>query len=326
MGKRSILSGTAAALGMLVLILDSKTALAGAQEGVMLCLRTVIPSLFPFFVLSGILVASWMGAPFPLLRPLGRLLGMPKGSESLLISGFLGGYPVGAKCVRDTWKRGYLNKEDAQRLLCFCSNAGPAFLFGMVAPLFPDITSGWVLWGIHILSALLTGILFRENSASKASISPAKVPALTESLTGAMKVTAQVCGWVVVFRILSSFLERWLLWAVPLWMRSGMIGLLELSNGCISLAAVESDNLRFLLCSAMLAFGGLCVFLQTASVTRGLSMGSYLCGKLLQTLFSIVLSVLYLKELSPLWLIAAVLLTALGKIRKKSSIPEILRV
>ena len=48
--KTNKLACTAAALGMLVLILDSKTALAGAREGIDLCIRTVIPSLFPFFL------------------------------------------------------------------------------------------------------------------------------------------------------------------------------------------------------------------------------------------------------------------------------------
>jgi hypothetical protein len=39
-----------------------------------------------------------------------------------------------------------------------------------------------------------------------------------------------------------------------------------------------------------LAFGGVCVLLQTASVTEGLSLGCYIKGKLIQTLFSLWLS------------------------------------
>ena len=117
MGKRRILPGVVAALGMLILILDTKTALWGATQGIDLCIRSVIPSLFPFFLLSGILVKSLMGAKLPLLRPVGRLLGIPKGAEALLISGFLGGYPVGAKCIRDAWNRGGISKQDAERML-----------------------------------------------------------------------------------------------------------------------------------------------------------------------------------------------------------------
>ena len=78
---------------MLALILDGRTAIDGARQGIELCLRTVIPSLFPFFVLSILLTSSLLGGSLAVLRPLGRLFGMPDGAESLLIPAFLGGYP-----------------------------------------------------------------------------------------------------------------------------------------------------------------------------------------------------------------------------------------
>ena len=81
---------------MLALILDGRTAIDGARQGIELCLRTVIPSLFPFFVLSILLTSSLLGSSLAVLRPLGRLFGMPDGAESLLIPAFLGGYPVAA--------------------------------------------------------------------------------------------------------------------------------------------------------------------------------------------------------------------------------------
>ena len=326
MNRRAILPGAAAALGMLVLILDGKTALIGAREGIELCLRTVIPSLFPFFVLSGILVASLLGSSFPLLRPLGRLLGMPCGTESLLIGGFLGGYPVGARCIRDAWVKGSLSEADAERLLCFCSNAGPAFLFGMAAPLFSDRFAGWALWGIHILSAILTGIILRENPTQQAPVPQGSMPDLTESLINAVKVTAQVCGWVILFRILTAFLERWFLWILPVWARTMVTGLLELSNGCIALGCIESEALRFLLCSAILAAGGLCVTMQTASVTHGLRIRGYCFGKMLQTLISIFLSGMYLGMLSPFCLFVLPILPAVNKIGKRGSISMANRV
>ena len=46
MGKK-ILTGSLAALGILVLILDGKTAILGAGDAIELCLASVIPSLFP---------------------------------------------------------------------------------------------------------------------------------------------------------------------------------------------------------------------------------------------------------------------------------------
>ena len=68
---------------MLALILDGRTAIDGARQGIELCLRTVIPSLFPFFVLSILLTSSLLGSSLIVLRPLGRLFGMPEGAEPL---------------------------------------------------------------------------------------------------------------------------------------------------------------------------------------------------------------------------------------------------
>ena len=322
MKLRKILPGLVAALGMGVLILDSRTALMAAGQGVDLCLKTVIPSLFPFFVLSGILTGSLLGVELPALRPVGRVLGMPNGSETLLVSGFLGGYPVGAKAVWDAWSEGKIAKEDAERMLSFCSNAGPAFLFGMAGTMFSTPGSAWVLWGIHIVSALAAGWLFRQEpngGAQSGSLQNASVP---QAMTNAIRACVQVCGWVIAFRILCSFLERWILWFLPTWAKVAVTGLLELANGCLDLNTVASEPVRFLLCSGMLSLGGLSVLMQTVSVTRGLRLTYYLQGKLVQTLFSLLFSVIFLKWISPLWLIACPLLILPKKLGFRGSIPQ----
>ena len=56
-GKR-IIWGLVAGCAMLVIILDTRTAILSAQSGLQLCIKTVIPSLYPFFILSGIINSS----------------------------------------------------------------------------------------------------------------------------------------------------------------------------------------------------------------------------------------------------------------------------
>lgn len=282
----------AAALGMMILILDSKTALQGASDGLSLCIRTVIPSLFPFFVLSGILTSTLTGRQFPFLRPLCRLTGIPEGSESILITGLLGGYPVGAGCIAAAVKRGQLSRAEGQRMLGFCNNAGPSFLFGIAASLFPSRWMGWTLWGIHILSALLVGALIPRTVSTSTMIAPSAPASLPAALRSSLGAIASVCGWVILFRVLLAFMDRWIFWALPDGLVVAITGVLELTNGCCALASVENIGLRFLLCSGMLAFGGLCVAMQTVSAAEGVSMKYYFPGKLLQTLFSCALSCL----------------------------------
>lgn len=321
MRNKHLWTGAGAFMGMLILILDGRTALEGARQGIELCLKTVIPSLFPFFLLSILLTSSFMGSPLPILRPLGWLCGIPKGAESLLVSGFLGGYPVGAQSVATAYRAGQLRKQEAERLLAFCNNAGPAFLFGMIAPIFPRQWMAWALWGIHIAGAIFAALLIPGGATGAATSVKAKQMPLSAALSASLRIMAAVCGWVVLFRVLITFLSRWILWLLPTAAQVAVTGLLELSNGCCDLLRISDISLRFLVCAGILAFGGLCVTMQTVSVTAGLSLGHYFPGKLLQTAFSLLLAG---AVIGGVWLpCCAVLLTSaflLGKRRKNSSI------
>ena len=289
MKNKQLWMGIGAASGMLILILDGRTAVEGARQGIELCLKTVIPSLFPFFLLSILLTSSFMGRNLSFLRPIGRLFRIPTGAESILISAFLGGYPVGAQSIAEAYKQKQLDRQDAQRMLAFCNNAGPAFLFGMVASMFPDKSAAWILWGIHILSALLVSFFFPSSSETVRLHREQEISA-TSAMVSAIKVMASVCGWVVLFRVIIAFLSRWILWLFPTTAQIMLTGLLELSNGCCELSAIESLKQRFVVCSTILALGGLCVTMQTLTVAKGLSMKYYFLGKLLQTGFSLLLS------------------------------------
>ena len=284
---------------MLALILDGRTAIDGARQGIELCLRTVIPSLFPFFVLSILLTSSLLGSSLAVLRPLGRLFGMPDGAESLLIPAFLGGYPVGAQNVAAAFRSGQLTKPEAERLLSFCSNAGP-FVTAMrykpnnsrAAAMFPRRWMAWALWGIHIVGALFAALLIPGKPAAPVRLTKTSPHSPASALNTAIQVMATVCGWVVLFRVLLAFLKRWIFWILPAAVQVAVTGILELSNGCCELLAVTDVSARFCICSGILAFGGLCVTMQTVSVTAGLSLKPYFWGKLLQTLFSLALAAL----------------------------------
>lgn len=289
--KKPILLRIFAALGLLMLILDSKTAILGAQDAITLCIGSVIPSLFPFIVLTNLMISGLSAAATPLLRPLGKLLGIPAGAEGLFLAGILGGYPTGAQNIHQAWCRGQLSDSDAQRMLGFCNNAGPAFLFGILAPFFSSAVTLWMLWGIHILSAIITGIFLSGRSDGRIKAVQGCKPSLTASLKRGVVVMGYVCGWVVLFRILFAFCSRWILWIFPIEGQVSIYGFMELAGGCCNLNLVADESIRFIICSAMLAWGGLCVAMQTASVTGKLGLGQYLPGKGMQTIVSIWLSI-----------------------------------
>ena len=258
-----------------------------------MCIRTLIPSLFPFFVLSVLLTGALSGQAGKYLRSIGTICKVPEGAESLIAVSILGGYPAGAQNVSVLFGRGQINASQAARLLAFCNNAGPAFIFGVLGSIFPSKATPWYLWLIHLLSAFfVASILPDTNEGSKIRLESTKIR-ITDALSQGVKVMALVCGWVIFMRIILLFMDVWFLHYLPNPIQIVASGILELSNGCIRLSELENDGLRFLISSGLLSLGGLCVTMQTASVAEGLDMRLYYPGKLLQCSISILLSCLF---------------------------------
>lgn len=289
-----------AALAMLIFIFDAKSAIQGAREGISLCLQTIIPSLFPFFVLSAMLSSGLGGMKIPLLSGIVKLLHIPQGAENIYLTGILGGYPVGAQIIAQEYGNGQLAKEDAQRMLAFCNNCGPAFIFGIGSTLFSSSKICLLVWAIHVLSSLLVG----WSTPVRSSSSFQKTPAEPLSLTGALKQSVMsmglICGWVILFRVLLTFLDKWILWILPTTLKLCLYGLIELSNGSCSLTELDSIGLRMILFSGFLSFGGFCVAFQTRSIIEGkhLDFRYYLPGKFTQGAISVLLA-MYLQLILP---------------------------
>lgn len=318
MKKRQSVICTAAAIAMAVLILDSRTAFRGAEQGINLCIRTVIPALFPFIFLSTILTNSASGN-YRILDFPAKLMGIPENASSILIPAFLGGYPVGAQSVYQAHRNGAVSRQVAERLLAFCSNAGPSFLFGILTLKFQKIQTVFAIWLIQIISAWAASRIIQSDWLEDERITQSNQDK-KNPIEIAVIAMAKICGWVILFRILIFFLERWFLWIVPLSARILLIGLIELSNGCCMLDLIEDPFARFVIANLLLAFGGLCVLLQTSSVCGTLSIRYYLLGKMIQAVTAVILALLFLHKLFYILpVLAAILLFVPGRREKKSS-------
>lgn len=287
--KKTALWDIFSVFGLMILILDSKTALSGAASGIELCIRTVVPALLPFIFMNGIITKTFSQSLSKLLIPLGKLFGVPNGAEINIVIGLLGGYPVGAQAVYGGYRAGCYAKEDAKRMLSFCNNPGPAFIFGMVGCMFDSILIPWVIWSIIILCSLITAKLqpvYNMNSCRL--VFTKSVGALETSI----KAMAKICCWVIIFRTYIAILQRWVLWAMPPEMITLTMGILELTNGCVSLLDYSDPVFRFCAACAMLSFGGCCVTMQTISIAGALIDMKYLLAKVFQMCISIPFSLI----------------------------------
>lgn len=272
---------------MLVLILEGKAVAVGVTEGITLCVKSVIPSLFPFFVLTSYMNPYLIGAQFPGVTHLGKFLKLPIGQESLLLLGLIGGYPVGAQLIADNYRRGSLERRNAAILMGFCNNAGPAFIFGITGSLFQQPVVPWILWIIHLISAILTALLLPRCTRQQSTVPDSVQLTLPQALQKGLIICSSVCGWILLFKAILTVFKKWFATLLGEYMYICFSGMLELSNGCLQLSNVMSPSLRFILCAAFLSFGGLCIAMQTLSVAASLGFGLYLPGKVIQTLISI---------------------------------------
>jgi sporulation integral membrane protein YlbJ len=273
----------------------------GAQavrEGLSLCGRVLLPALFPYLVLSHLLVGAGAGerlgrALSPLMSPLFHVGGA--GAAALAL-GSLGGYPTVAAVIRSLLERGSVSLQEAQALLCFCNNAGPAFALSVAgAAVMGDIRIGAVLLGVHLCSALLCGILLRPKACAAASPPPPRSPRsggagalLTDSVGKAMSACLHISAFVVFFQVLTALLEAALpLRALPVPVSALLRGLLELSGGISSLSGLHTAP-ALAVCAFLLGWGGCSVHCQTAALLSGtgLSLAPYLRAKLLHGLLS----------------------------------------
>ena len=169
MNTRWRLPACLALCGLLLwLLADAVGVRASVEEALSLCAHSVVPALFPFLVVTsallslgfGELTAPWLAG---LMEPLFRV---PGAGSAALVLGLVGGYPIGAATAARLHQEGLVSREEGERLLTFCNNSNPVFLISVLGVgVFGSVRTGIWLWLIHVLSALLTGLIFRGHGS-----------------------------------------------------------------------------------------------------------------------------------------------------------------
>lgn len=280
--------GCLAALGLL--LARSAEAAQAVRDGLALCAGSVIPALFPFLAVSGLLTALDAGAS-PALGPLARLLGCSRAGARAFLLGLTGSYPVGARTVAQLYRRGGISRREACRLLLFSNNCGPAFILGVAGlGCFGSLRAGVLLWGVHILAALVIALALPRQAAEPSErpgsvpARPSLVPALIAAVRDAAGTMVYICGFVVFFLVLLRVMGRVTGLSHPV-----LSGAVELTQGILALPHTRRG---FVWAAGLLGWGGLSVHGQSAAVLSGtdLPMGPYLAAKAAHAAVSVLLA------------------------------------
>jgi len=292
----------AACLGLAALLVaNSPLASEGARQGLILCGQVIIPSMYPFFVLCSLLTQLELRPARRRGALLWAMLRQPPAALWVILLGFLGGYPVGAKISAQMLERGMISRPQAQRLQLFCVNAGPAYLIGAVgAGLIGSRRAGLILFISMVASALALGVVTRFLAAPEESVSYRAAPeasvsfgaadkrqearkyrpldqAILAAVTQATGAILGVCAWVVLFSTLCALLR---MLPMALWPAIPFLNVfLEVSTGAVGVIRATALPV---LCAA-LGWGGLSVHCQIMGDLRktGLPLRLFWVSRLL---------------------------------------------
>ncbi len=288
MKKRIAVCGSLAALAALICAPDEVT--ASCRYALTLCAELIVPSLFPFFVLS--LLLNRLGLPELLGRLSSgmskRLFNVSGAGASALIMGLTGGYPLGAAYIADMRRAGSVSAEEAERLMGFCNNSGPAFIIGAVgAGVFSSPRAGLYLYAVHIAAAICTGLILRTDRAlpdtcagksedvrSDISFCTAFPAAVKQALVSVLNVCAFVVCFTVFVRLLDAegffslsvgHISAATGWELH-WVRALLTGMLELGSGVGAMRGMSVSAINLALAAFLVGWGGVSVHFQTMAV------------------------------------------------------------
>jgi len=320
------------ALAFMLALFAQETSKA-ARDAIYLCLDVVIPSLFPFFVLSRLTVPYLRSFSCPkLLRRLVQgLIGLPYYVLPTIVLGYLSGYPTGAKLARDMLDERLLDSNQASRLIAIANNCSPLFLIGTVgAGLFKSIRIGFILLAIHWVSGLLAALIlnqllrkgqfdlkngmmvFESDKTERKSSLASLIPCAIED---AAILSIKVTGYIVLFAVLSELLHRLGFFSLLGHMvsailpesvtESGLAGLLrgimEIASGSSAIALTVNMPVivKLSLVSFICGFAGFSVHTQVMGIMKGSGVryGVFFLGKLLHGIVACILTFTVLSRL-----------------------------
>lgn len=306
------------------IILTPKLCIDSALSGARLFFNKVFPSLFPFLILTNVMMcydgvkiySKLMGSA--LCKP----LRLPKQCTFVLIVSVLCGYPLGAKYACDLYESGKIDGATFQRLLNIATNASPLFVIGAVGTSMLDSPYlGYLLLLSNTLSCIAMGLLIptRENAFINRAIAEPYVNnkenknignILKESLDNSIKTTLSIGSFVVIFSVIIRIIKSNIIFDIAIAKISTILGfskniiegfilgLIEMTNGCYLISSTSmSMYYKFIIISFLLSFSGFSIISQVYSFTYkyNVSTSRYIKLKFVQGVLSSIISIFIYK-------------------------------
>ena len=289
-----------------------QTVFTGASYGLVLWFRHVLPTLLPYMILINVLICT------PALHWICRitstflcpLLGTSYYGTFAVLTGFLCGYPMGAKTTSDLLNVNKISRSEASYLLSFCNNTSPAFILSyVVVQNMKERNLCIPFFLILTFTPLMLSFIFRlfyrlpESSCSFPQVTPGSFSNPSESISdsfldrcilNAFESVTKVGGYMMMFSVLIQLLAS----VLPNTIFSLLLySSLEISTGIrLLFSSALYTTEKIILCAFLTSFGGWCCIAQTYSMISSsqLPILPYITAKLVTALVTSLLISAYI--------------------------------
>lgn len=295
-----------------VMLVCPKAVFTGASEGLLLWFQIILPTLFPFLLVTNLLLISgsihYISSAFG--KILSRIFRVSENGSFAVLAGFLCGYPMGAKVASDLTIAGYISREEGQYLLSFCNNTSPIFILNFIVwktlknetLMLPTLCILLLAPTIVSLFTRRKYLLGRKNfqkltvSSENAKSSFSKKLSFHEidvSIMDSFETLVKVGGYIILFSVILTLFK-----SIPVQIPglTFILPFLEITNGITMFARTSLPMyLQYPAILGLTAFGGLCSVAQTQCMVQqaGFSIAPYIKEKLAAALTASSLGLVY---------------------------------
>lgn len=269
------------------ILTDSASILNSVSFSFKIWQNSIFPSLFPFFVLSELLInygfVEFLSEVFkPIMN---KIFKINPNASFIFVMSIISGFPSNAKYTRELYLNGKITEEEASKVLTFSHFSNPLFILGTVSVLFlKNKEVGLLILLSHYITNIIIGLIFRNYCVSNISHSKVSLKKavkkmnekrinneknfgqiITTALMNSINTLLLILGTVTMFLIITTIIDNKL--DINSYYQSILNGIFEMTQGLkyISLLAIPL-KLKSVLTVMILSFGGLSVHMQVISI------------------------------------------------------------
>lgn len=249
----------------------------------------VLPTLLPFFILTRLIVSLADARPNVMDKFFFKVY-HTNNSASVYFLSVLSGYPMGAKLICNMFELNRIGREDAKKMLSFCSISGPMFIVGTVGVGFLlSFKAGLVILAANIIASLLNGLIYRGKKPKEIEFEyqPKNHNGnlLYDCVYDAMISVLMVGAFIVLsFLIIEVLINLNILTAISRTIASvlrvdGEVvlsvlkGTIEITRGTLDLGKTSiSLAAKTVIASGLIGFGGISVMMQSVGFLSKLNL------------------------------------------------------